>query len=212
MRGETPKIKKKYWLFTIYMLETKIIKEWEETAKNDAKRFFKEKDISIADYAKKLLEYYFGEERKARFANRGVDEAGINARAEVYNEAFWKSYAWWQRKNAENEKVLAKYEPIFKEAEAVANAVDVSDIKDGFPCGWVYIYLKDEKSELGKALRSIKGGDAYSAKVCYWSTYQLPVKLPNYGQCVSFDERVSQKVVEFLKEKGIEAGTHTCID
>lgn len=194
------------------MLETKIVKGWKEVAKDDAKGFFKEKDVSIADYVQKLLDYYFSEERKARFINRGVDEADINAMAEVYNEAFWKSHDWWQRKNVENEKVLAKYAPIFKEAEAVANAVDVSDIKDGFPCGWVYIYLKDEKSELGKALRSIKGGDAYSAKVCYWSTYSLPIKLPRYGQCVEFDERISKKVIEFLKEKGIEAETHTCID
>ena len=194
-------------------METKVIKEWSETAKQDAKRFFKEKDILIADYIKSKLEYYFlREERKARFKARGVDDDGINERMELYNEVFWKSFNWWQKKNKEYAEVMTEYKPIFDKAEAIAKAIDVSDIKDGFPCGGVDIYLKDEKSPLGKALRSQFDGDSYGAKVCYWSAYRLPVKIPSYGQCISFDERICGKVAEFLNSKGMKVGLHSWID
>ena len=201
------------------MLEKKIIKEWQDIAKSNAKRFVKEKGkfdgkvFPIADYFSEKIDFYFeSEEAKARFQARGVDESGINERVEIFNEAFWKSYQWWEKKYAENEKVLSKYIPIFKEAEEYAKTIDVSDIQDGFPCGWVTLYLKDEKSDLGKVLRSQYDGDSYSAKTYYWSAYKLPIKLPSYGQCISFDERICSKVVEFLKAKGIEAGSHSYID
>ena len=114
----------------------------------------------------------------------------------------------------EDSVVLAKYQPIFDKAEAIAKAIDVSDIQDGFPCGSALVYLKPEAkdSDLGKALRRQYGGDSYSAKVCHWSAYKLPIKLPRYGQCMSFDERICEKVAEFLNSKNIPTGVYSMID
>jgi len=200
------------------ILEKTVIKEWTDIAKNDAKRYFLKKEnreTPIAEYFAKKVNSYFNTERFAeRMKARGVNQEGIDARIELYNEKFWSSFHWWQKENAEHEKVLSEYAPLFKEAEEFAKTIDVSDIRDGFPCGWVTIYLKPEAKDtpLGKALRAKYDGDSYSAKVCYWSAYSIPVKFPTHGQCISFSERIARKVADFLTERGVPTGTNSYID
>ena len=202
------------------ILKKEIVKEWGDVAKYCVKSYFTSRNSNdekmlIADYYRKEFNAYFSDEGVKRLKERkGLSEQEINARAEVFNEAFWKSHQWWQRENEKNELVILKYRELFKKAEKIAEEVDVSDIQDGFPCGSCDLYLSIEarKTDLGKTLKSMSGNDTYTTKVVPWSTYQLPVKIPSYGQCVSFDERICGKVAEFLNENDVPTSVHTWID
>ncbi len=214
-------------------LSAKKIKEIKEYAKNDVKYFIKRKreveenakfpamkEEFDKRYPKGITSYYeelvrTNEERKERLKNQfGYTNETLKERAEIYHEAFWSSWKWWNNKMLEIERVMARYKPIFQEAEEVAKKVDVSDIEDGFPCGMAVLYLKPEAkdTDLGKALRSLYHGGSYSAKVCHWSAYKLPIQIPTYGQCMTFDERVCGEVAKFLNSKGIPTGVYSMID
>ncbi len=215
-------------------LSAKKVKEIKGYAKNDVKWFVKRKREVEKDavrfpagkeefnkrYPKGITSYYeelvgINEQRKERLKNQfGYTDETLKERAEIYHEAFWSSWKWWNNKMLEIDTVMAKYKPIFQEAEEVAKKVDVSDIKDGFPCGMALLYLKPEakKTDLGKALRLMSNSDSYSAKVCHWSAYQLPVRIPTYGQCMTFYTRICGEVAEFLDSKGIPTGVYSMID
>lgn len=218
-------------------MDIKKIKEIKEYAKGDIKYYIKqlrnnESDLKAghpetlkefqARYPKGITSYYEeilskneSPETKARLINRfGYTPEMLEDRAKIYHEAFWSSWKWWEQKILEDQATMAKYAKIFKQAEELAKVVDVSDLKDGFPCGMAVLYLKPEAkdTDLGKALRRQYDGDSYSAKICHWSAYKLPIKIPNYGQCMSFDERVCGKVAEFLTLKDIPTGVYSIID
>lgn len=164
------------------------------------------------DWYKNCLKNFTSrEDLKTKF---GYTEVQIDIMFEHYHEAFWQGYNWWQNKMVQVETILAKYKLTFEEAEKMAQSVDVSDIKDGFPCGSCTLYLKPEakNTDLGKALRTISNCDSYTAKVCHWSAYELPVKIPSYGQCIDFDERICKAVAEFLTSKDIPTGVYSWID
>ena len=196
------------------------IKEVKQYAKADAKWWIRKGKEYADKYPQGVKDYYAeivanNEARAERLKTQfGYDDESLQERAEIYNEAFWSSYQWWQKKQVEIEKVILKYNPIFKEAEEFAKKVDVSDITDGFPCGGGVLYLATEmqNTDLGRALSSLYDGDSYSKKVCYQYVYKLPIKIPSYGQCVAFDERVMEAVVDFLEARGIKASVHTYID
>ncbi len=211
------------------MLETKKIKEIKNYAKTDIKWWVRDsrKERSkeaLAEYKKAyprgITSYYEEvlkntEDRKERLKSQfGYTDKILEERAEVYHEAFWSSWKWWEAKMVEDNRTMTKYQKIFQEAEAIAKGVDVLDIKDGFPCGSALLYLKPEAkdTDLGKALRRQFDGDSYSAKVCHWSAYKLPIKIPRYGQCMSFDERICERVAEFLNSKNIPTGVYSMID
>jgi len=186
------------------------VKYWQGIAKNEAKYYIRHKaeryaDVSVADYFKPKMNW----NRERLIKQFGYTDEDIDYCLNEYNTAFWRGYEWWQKQNAKNEAVLKEYEPIFKEAEAVAKAVDVSDIKDGFPCGGGVLYLDRAEwdSKLGKAIKQMSD---YNDRDVY--SYKLPVKLPSYGQCVSFDERVYKKTAEFLTKQGIPASVYIYID
>ena len=167
---------------------------------------------TVNDWYKQCLKNFTSPDNlKSEF---GYTEEQIDIMLEHYHEAFWQGYNWWQNRMVQIESVMAKHKPVFEEAEKVAQNVDVSDIKDGFPCGSCVLYLKPEakKTDLGKALRAVYDGDAYSAKVCHWSAYKLPVKIPSYGQCIAFDERICKATAEFLNSKNIPTGVYSWID
>ncbi len=154
-------------------------------------------------------------EKQARLKKQfGYTDELLKQRVGIYHEAFWSAYKWHENQRIRDEVVMAKYKKIFDEAEKIAKKVDVSDIRDGFPCGGGVLYLKAEAkdTDLGKMLRSQYDGDSYSAKVCPQYAYKLPVKIPSYGQCVAFDEKIMKVVAEFLSGKGIPAGVYTYID
>ena len=186
-------------------------------AKGDAKRYIQQEIVreghpSVGDYYGQCVDNIHKPERLKK--SFGYTDEQIGIMLEAYNEAFWSAHKWWQGKMAQADGVLAKYKPVFDEAEEYAKAIDVSDIKDGFPCGWATLYLQAEarKTDLGKALRVKYTGDSYSAKVCPWSAYGIPVNFPTYGQCISFSERICEKVSEFLASKDIPTSVHTYID
>ena len=217
------------------MLEAKKIKEIKNIAKGEVKYFMRRirqneeaekagfparKKEFNQKYPKGITSWYEqiledNKKQEPRLLKQfGYTPETLEERAEVYHEAFWSSWRWWEVKIVEDEAVMVKYKKIFDEAEAIAKEVDVSDIQDGFPCGSALVYLKPEAkdTDLGKALRRQFDGDSYSAKVCHWSAYQLPIKIPNYGQCMSFDERICEKVAEFLNSKNIPTGVYSMID
>ncbi|MBP8708280.1 MAG: hypothetical protein KBH94_06140 [Caldisericia bacterium] len=211
------------------MLNDKKIKEIKQYAKDDVKRWVREfkrekteeeKERFENEYPEGITSYYkkivfSAEAEKERLIKQfGYTEETLKERAQIYHEAFWSSWRWWQNKLVEIDRVMAKYKPIFEEAEEVARNVDVSDIVDGFPCGMAVLYLKPEakNTDLGKALRLLSDCDCYSAKTCHWAAYELPIKIPRYGQCMSFDERICNEVAEFLEQKGIPTGVYSMID
>jgi len=124
-----------------------------------------------------------------------------------FNTSFWRGYEYWKNRKEQEDAKMKKYEPIFKEAEEFAKKVDVSDIKDGFPCGYAHLYLSpNTDKELEKLLKSQNDASTIPYELA------LPIKFPCYGQCISFSERVCSKVKEFLAEKGINACVHSWID
>ena len=219
------------------MLELKKIKEIKDYAKGEVKYFIRRLQENEAEekagfpakkkefdekYPKGITSWYeqiYQENESPAKQEKLIKRFGytpetLKERAEVYHEAFWSSWQWWNSKLLEIKGVMAKYEPVFREAEELAKKVDVSDIQDGFPCGMAVLYLEPamKNSDLGKALRLMSDCDSYSAKVCHWSAYKLPVKIPSYGQCMSYDERICQKVAEFLNSEGIKTGVYSMID
>jgi len=191
----------------------KNIKKW---GKNDGKRYvIKEKEkgeLTADDFYNQCRKVYNNRERmKTQF---NYTEAQIDIMLEVYHEAYWSGVKWWENRMVQISVIMAKYKPIFDKAEKVAKEIDVSDIKDGFPCGGAIIYLKPEakSTDLGKALRSLYGGDSYSSKVCHQWAYELPIKMPSYGQCVDYGKRVCNAVADFLNSKDVPTEVYSYID
>ena len=201
-------------------LDIKKIKEIKNYAKNDVKGFIRNGKDDKERYPKGITSYYeelyqHNNDQSERLKNQfGYTDEKLKERAEIYHEAFWGSWNWWQNQLVKNENVMAKYKPIFDEAEKIAENVDVSDIEDGFPCGFASLYLKAEakNTDLGKVLRSQYHGDSYSAKVWHLSAFALPIKMPTHGQCMAFSERICEKVAEFLNSKDIPTGVYSYID
>ncbi len=155
----------------------------------------------------------FTENGKTRLKEKwSYTNEDIQLAQKALEDGFNTSRKWYKKANAKYQAIIDKYLPIFKEAEAVAKAVDVSDIKDGFPCGSAHLYLDEypEDEELRRALGHFTSSTSDSPQ---WK-YQLDkiIKMPSYGQCVSFDERICEQVRTFLRTKGIFVNIHSYID
>ena len=183
-------------------------KDFKGWARNDAKYFLyneNRNNETITEYFNRIISNYSVERLVSQF---NYSEKQADYMINFFNTSFWRGYEYWNsRKEIENAK-MKEYEPIFKEAEKIAEKVDVSDIQDGFPCGSAHLYLSpNSNSELEKLLKS---------KNCSYDSLpfslKLPIKMPSYGQCISFDERICREVKEFLETKGIIACVHTWID
>lgn len=204
----------KYW-FTGHQAQTKLVEKPvtepdELGAIPDSKTQYERVPMSIAEYIQEKLGYLVDEKYKARLIKQfGYTEETIKEKLELYNESFWRCHALRQKNTDKHEKVLAKYKAIFDEAEKVAATVDISDINDGFPCGSVHLYLAPEMqdTDLGKAI-AFKNGD--SSTDAY--KYQLPIKMKNPGQCISFTERICKAVKAFLDNKGVPVREYSWID
>lgn len=204
----------KYW-FTGHQAQTKLVLRPvdgpdELGATPDDKKQYERVPMSLAEYVQEKIDYIMaGKERlMGRF---GYTEESFNEKLELYNESFWRCHALRQKNTDKHDKVIARYKQIFDEASKIAAAVDVSDIKDGFPCGSVHLYLTADMQEtdLGKAVafqNRDSNTDAYKYSISHL------VKIPSYGQCTSFDERTCGKTKEFLDSKGIKVNKHTWID
>lgn len=151
----------------------------------------------------------FNDNGRERLRTRcGYTETAIDEAKALWIEGYKASRAWYAREDAKQQAVLDRFKPIFDEASRIAHAVDVSDIRDGFPCGSVHLYLQKyaEREDLYKAIGHFNrdGSDMYK--------YKLPIDMPTYGQCIAFDERICRVVNEYLRSKGIFAHTHSWVD
>lgn len=224
----------KHW-FTGHMAQTKI--KWNPNPEAEEKGFVPDEDhrymdkdgnmakdengrpyhmigervpMSIAEYIQERLGWHLSPNHKERLIKQfGYTEESLNEKLELYNESFWRCHALRQKNTDKHDKVIAGYADIFKEAEKIAAEVDLSDIRDGFPCGACHLYLKASMhdTDLGKAL-AFKNGDASTDAY----KYQLSIKMPNPGQCISYTERICKVVEEFLNKKGVEVGVYSWID
>lgn len=137
------------------------------------------------------------------------DDEDIAEVEKQYKAGYDGSRKWYAKADAKYQKVLDKYAPIFNTANELAAAVDVSDIKDGFPCGSAHLYLQryPEAEDLYEALghfHNDSSTEAYKRK--------LPIKYQNSHQCIAFDERICEKVNAFLRTKGVFASVYSWID
>jgi hypothetical protein len=127
---------------------------------------------------------------------------------EAFKDGYNSSRQWYKKNDVKFQTVINNYKPIIEVAEQFARSVDVSDIKDGFPCGSAHLYIQNcgEMEELRKAV----GHFATSESEVY--KYRLPIKLPRYGQCINYDERICKEVSDFLRSNGIFVNTYSWID
>lgn len=153
--------------------------------------------------------YNFSEKGRERLKSRfSYTDEDLDLAKDKLVAGFNASRKWYVKEDEKYQAILDKYRPIFEEAERIANAVDVSDIKDGFPCGSAHLYLQryPEAEDLYKALGHFKTSSTEAYK------RELPIKFPAYGQCISFDERICKEVNEFLRTRGVFASVHSWID
>ncbi|HDY66822.1 MAG TPA: hypothetical protein ENH85_03405 [Candidatus Scalindua sp.] len=153
--------------------------------------------------------HHWTKEGRTRLRTRwGYSNEAIEQARTAWLDGYGASRKWYAREDAKQQIVIDKYVPIFNEASKIAHAVDVSDIKDGFPCGSVHLYLQRyaEAEDLYKALGHFDNSsvEAYKRK--------LPIKMPSYGQCISYDEKICAEVNEFLRSKGVFASVYSWID
>lgn len=153
--------------------------------------------------------YMLSPEREERLKEKfGYTSEDVQQAFKLFKDAFNSSRNWYEKADRKYKAVLDKYRPIFDKAEVRAKMVDVSDIKDGFPCGSAHLVLQRyaEVEDLSKALAHFSDTDVEHYK------YRLPIKFPTYGQCVAFDERICEVVKNFLREYGIFTRVYTWID
>jgi len=153
--------------------------------------------------------YNFTEEGMARLKSRwGYSDNAIKEAKNEWIDGYKASRKWYARADQKQKAVLDRYATIFEEASKIAFAVNVSDIKDGFPCGSAHVYLDyaERNTELGKALAHFNNSSTPQYK------YKIDIKFPTYGQCINFDERICGEVVQLLRSKGVLANTYSWID
>ena len=153
--------------------------------------------------------YNFTEEGREKLCTRwGYTNEEIEAARTAWIAGYKASRKWYEREDVKQQAIIDKYAPIFKEASEIALAVDVSSIKDGFPCGSAHLYLQRyaEMEDLYNALGHFSDSSTEAYK------RQLPIKMPSYSQCISYDEIICKEVNGFLRSKGIFAGVYSWID
>jgi hypothetical protein len=201
--------------------DAKKIKEWREwgkeafkSARNMAKNNHRHPDYDTPEKVEKLHDNYGDsymlkperhEDLKKRF---GYTDEDISKAMQLFKDGYNASRQWYKKNDMKFQEIIDEYKPIWDEAQKIANECDVSDISDGFPCGSAHLYLDNypEGEQLRKAIGHFndRGTDAYK--------YILPIKMPSYGQCIRFDERICEEVREYLRSKGIFALIHSWID
>lgn len=206
------------------MLDAKKIKEWHKWGKE----FYKSTvsmikhnshhpDYNTPEKIKSAIDkaidnhYNFTKTGKERLKTKwNYTDEDMEVAKKALIDGFNASRKWYEKADKKFQKVIDEYKPTWEEAERLANSTDVSDIKDGFPCGSAHLYLDNypEGEELRKALGHFANN---SSDTPIWK-YRLPIKMPSYGQCIEFDERICGKVREFLRQHGIFTNIHSWID
>ena len=122
------------------MLEAKKIKEIKDIAKREVKYFMrrlreneeaerdgfpaKKKEFQekypkgITSWYEQIYQENESPEKQARLIKQfGYTPETLKERAEVYHEAFWNSWRWWEAKMVEDEAVMIKYKKVFDEVK-----------------------------------------------------------------------------------------------
>lgn len=189
-------------------------KEGYKSAQNHMRRNKHHSDYSTREKREAFHDVYgesymLSENRAERLRKefRYSDDDVMEATA-LFKEGYNASREWYKKADAKMQAILDRYKDIFTEAEKIAEKVDVSDIKDGFPCGSAFVYLDfaERETPLGKALAHFSTSSSLTFK------YKIPLTFPMYGQCISFDERIAGEVVKFLRRNGVLANVHSFID
>lgn len=204
------------------MLDAKKLTEWRKWGKeafvsnrNNMRRNKQHPDYDTTEKTEALHDsfdscYMLSQERKEKLISPkwNYTEADYEKAVATFKEGYAASRAWYKKADAKFQAIIDKFSRIWTEAERIAKETDVSDIQDGFPCGSAHLYLDDyaEGYELRKALAHFSDSDSIVYK------YQLPIKMPSYGQCISYDERICEAVREYLRSEGIFANIHSWID
>ncbi len=171
----------------------------------------KEKVELAHDKAEKLEDIYLFSDRKIKLLRdkwNYSDEEIENAKS-AWLSGYRSSRAWYKKADKKYQAIIDSYKSIFDEASKIAYKVDVSDIKDGFPCGWAIISLdiSMHDSPLGKATAHFNGG----ARTPMYK-YRLKIDTPSHGQCISYDEKINKEVVDYLRLQKVFANSYSIID
>lgn len=202
------------------MKDVKKQKEWYQWGKegyksgiNMMRRNSHHPDYDTPEKVKAQLDNYRGwmcepERLKTRF---GYDDEDCVEAVRQYQAGFNASRKWNEKRDQKYIATMAKYQPIIDEANALAATVDVSDLKDGFPCGWAHLYLQryPEAEDLYEALGNYVNSDS-KGEDCW--TRQLPIRYKKPGQYIGYDEKILKVVQDFLRTKGIFTSMKSVID
>lgn len=203
------------------MLTDKKIKEWYQWGKDGYKgnRNMVKNNSHHPDYdTKEKVEAYFdrygdsyllSDKRRELLKTKWeYSDEDIEKAFSAFKKGYDGSREWYKKNDAKFQAIIDKYTLLIKKAEEYAKTIDVSDIQDGFPCGSAHLYVGQyaEMEELRRALAHFQDASTEAYK------YALPIKFPSYGQCISFDERICQKVQEFLRKNGLLVHTYSWID
>jgi hypothetical protein len=204
------------------MLSDKKLKEWYNWGKegyrssvNIMRRNINHPDYNTEEKREKNLDeygdsYVLSDEKTKRLkANFYYSDEDIAKAHESFKAGFNASRKWYQKADKKYQSIIDKWMPLIEQAEEYAKHIDVSDIKDGFPCGNAHLYVQDcgEMDEIRKAIGHFNQDSTLEAY-----KYRLPISLPSYGQCISFDERICKEVADFLRNKGLFVNTYSWID
>jgi hypothetical protein len=187
-------------------------KEGCKSARNMMRRNSHHPDYDTPEKREAQMDSYRGwmldpDRLKTRFK---YDDEDCAEAERQYKAGFNASRKWYAKADLKHQAVLDKYMPIFVAAQIEGDAIDMSDIKDGFPCGSAHLYLQKypETEDLYKALGHFNSDSAGSEAF----ERQIPVRCKVAAQCIAFDQRFCSVVTDYLQKRGIFVSTHTWID
>jgi len=190
-----------------FELKKKDFKKW---ARNDAKHFVlneKKTDKTIGEHLVSCIRVYEKERLMTQF---NYSEQQYDAIINWYNTNFWRGYEYWNKQAQKHSLTMLKYKDLFDRATEFGNNIDVSDIVDGFPCGYGHLYLaeKHHNEDIGKAVAFYNNASDSSVYKYALKLYFTTIK----GQSISYENRVLPMVQKFLLDNGLETYVHTWID
>lgn len=204
--------------------KNKEINEWaRKYAKEYLKYLYKQNDdFLMRNDIKSIMDYIDWILKDTCQANRFVEIAEKNKVKltlkdgdefrKYLRERTLQSYKFQSTKFKKAKEIVDSYQELLREAEKIAQAVDISDIENDFWCGDAFVYISDINHPLAKSLRILKGGTGRN----HWPEKIFDCKLDlDYGyrgQSKSCYERRARKALSFLEEKGLPVKLYTWDD
>ena len=198
-------------------------REYKEWSRNETKRFIKqqrEKTLSpeiktFDDEVNNTMGGYSPERIReiasSYIPNEVLSDADVAKLQKIRKDSMYSSFEAQKKIMDKAEKVIVKYQSLIDEAQKVVDKVDLSNIEDGFPCGDAFVYIELDH-EIGRALRTLNGGNGKNHWVEKIFAAQFPVKYQGKGQCIDFIRKQCNALESFLRDNGIPAKTYSWID